>query len=241
MAATAVRSVSRELSAHRIARALEELTEGRPVVMLGSTGLAADGNLVFPAELATTATLAFAIEHTSGFVCVALPARECDRLRLPSMYPTHEAAAGVSYTVTVDAIAGITTGISARDRARTIRLLGSAQSVAGDFARPGHVAPCSVPNTGPPRRRSCAEAGVAIVSAAGLRPAAAFCALVSDKDPRRMAGRAELREFAVRHSLAMTSVDDVADYLEDLGPASSASAQTGRNSSLPEDNGRRVS
>ena len=216
MIATAVRSVSRESSAHRVARAISELTSGRPVVMLGGSAHAPDGNLVFPAELATTATLTFAIEHTSGFICVALPAGECDRLCLPPMYSTYAAAAGVSYTVTVDAAAGISTGISARDRARTIRLLGSAQSLPCDFSRPGHVVPCSVPDTAFPRRGSCAEAAVDIVDAAGLRPAAAFCALVSGRDPHRMAGLAELRDFAILHSLAVTSVDDVADCLEDI-------------------------
>lgn len=217
MNATNLRTLNRADSGARCVRALEEFAIGRPIVVLGGAHAPADGHLVLAAELATPATLAFSIRHASGFVCVALPAGECDRLGLPPMYPTNGESARYAYTVTVDAVSEVTTGISARERAHTIRTLASAETVAADLSRPGHVVPCSVADIGQPRRGDCAEAGVDMARAAGLRPAAAFSAIVSEIDPRRMARGPELREFALEHDLAIVSTDDVAQYLEGSG------------------------
>jgi 3,4-dihydroxy 2-butanone 4-phosphate synthase/GTP cyclohydrolase II len=197
---------------------LEEFATGRPVVLLDETWPGAgpaspDAHLVFAAELATPATLAFAIRHTSGFVCVALPAQECDRLRLPPMYPTYDHAVRGSYTVTVDAVSGISTGISARDRARTIRLLASAETVPADLARPGHVVPCSVSDAQAQQPGNPAQTALAIAHLAGLRPASAFSALVSDTARDQIGGGLEVRQFAIRHGLAMITTHEVNRHL----------------------------
>jgi 3,4-dihydroxy 2-butanone 4-phosphate synthase/GTP cyclohydrolase II len=176
-----------------------ELAAGRPVVVLGSG--AADGQLVFAADIADVAVMAFAVRHTSGFLCVGLPADRCDELELPPMWPTHSAPHRVPYTVTVDAAAGIATGISAADRAHTVRLLGGERAVASDFTRPGHVVVAATPGTG-----SFLDAIVNLVARAGHPPAAVFGAIVSSLDPTKMAGSRELMLFARRHDLLLTSV-----------------------------------
>ncbi|MBF6556343.1 MAG: 3,4-dihydroxy-2-butanone-4-phosphate synthase [Acidimicrobiales bacterium] len=217
MSARTLRPLTRQDSVGRCVRALEEFTTGRPIVVVDGARPLTDGYLVFAAESATPATLAFSIRHTSGCVSAALPARECDRLRLPPMYPTHDDHARNSYTVTVDAIAEITTGISARERAHTIRTLARAETVASDLARPGHVMVYSVAERGQSRRDGCAAIGVDMARAAGLRPAAAFAAIVSEVDPCRMARGPELSEFALAHHLAIACAEDLAQYLDGLG------------------------
>jgi 3,4-dihydroxy 2-butanone 4-phosphate synthase/GTP cyclohydrolase II len=115
----------------------------------------------------------------------------------------------MAYAVTVDATEGISTGISAADRARTIRLLADPATSSTDLSRPGHVVPARVRTGGVLRRPGSAEAAVDLAVCAGLRPAAALCRIVSVDDPRRMAGPRELRRFADQHGLALITVTDL--------------------------------
>ena len=186
----------------RVRRAITAMAAGRAVVVTDET----EGHVVFAAEAATTALLAFTIRHTSGYVRVALPGNECERLNLPPM-----CHGDTSHCVSVD-VRGTGTGISARDRARTIAALASAKSAAADFLRPGHVAPMRAESDGVLRRPRPAEAAVDLAYLAGHRRAAALCEIVSRRNPARMARGAELVEFAVEHALPLVSIGELVAY-----------------------------
>ena len=106
-----------------IEKAIEELAAGRPVIVVDDEDRENEGDLIFAAEHATTELLAFMVRYTSGYICVPMPEEVADRLELPPMYHTNQDRRGTAYTVTVDARSGVGTGISAADRAQTIRLL----------------------------------------------------------------------------------------------------------------------
>ena len=140
-----------------IEQALQDLRDGKPVIVVDDEDRENEGDLIFAAEKATPELLSFLVRYTSGYVCVALPEAECDRLDLPPMHHSNNDAFRTAFTVTVDAKEGITTGISAADRAHTIRLLADPKSVASDFVRPGHVLPLRARDGGVLRRAGHTE------------------------------------------------------------------------------------
>jgi 3,4-dihydroxy 2-butanone 4-phosphate synthase/GTP cyclohydrolase II len=185
---------------------------GRPVVVVDDEDRENEGDLIFAAAWATPELLAFTIRYTSGYVCVALTGEDCDQLDLPPMFHTNQDKRGTAYTVTVDAREGVTTGISAADRARTIRLLADPDAQSVDFARPGHVVPLRAREGGVLRRPGHTEAGVDLARLAGLAPAGVLCEIVSVKDPGEMARREELEVFAAEHDLRLISIADLIAY-----------------------------
>ncbi len=195
-----------------IERAVEEVRRGRPVVVVDDEDRENEGDLIFAAELATPELVAFMVRHTSGYICVPLPEADCDRLDLPPMFHSNQDKRGTAYTVTVDAREGVTTGISATDRAHTIRLLADAASSPVDLTRPGHVVPLRAREGGVLRRTGHTEAAVDLARLAGLRPAGVICELVSQRDVGDMARLDECRAFAAEHGLAIVSIADLVAY-----------------------------
>ncbi|MFB9903058.1 bifunctional 3,4-dihydroxy-2-butanone-4-phosphate synthase/GTP cyclohydrolase II [Allokutzneria oryzae] len=195
-----------------IERALADIAAGRPVVVVDDEDRENEGDLIFAAEKATPELVAFTVRYTSGYICVPLTGEDCDRLDLPPMYHANQDVRGTAYTVTVDAKDGVSTGISAADRAHTIRLLADAESVAGDFNRPGHVVPLRAKDGGVLRRPGHTEAAVDLARMAGLRPAGVLCEIVSQKEEGEMARQEELRVFASDHDLALISIADLIAY-----------------------------
>lgn len=191
----------------RVRRAITAMAAGRSVVL--SDGADGDGQLVFAAETATPALLHFVIRHTSGYVRVALPDKECRRLNLPPM--SHAADAALTHCVSVDA-RGTGTGISGADRARTIAALASPATVASDLQRPGHVIPVRVEANGVLSRRGPAEAAADLAFLAGRGRCAAFSEIVSRRDPALLARGPEPVEFAVAHGLAVVSMAELVAY-----------------------------
>ncbi|UXA04728.1 3,4-dihydroxy-2-butanone-4-phosphate synthase [Mycobacterium sp. SMC-2] len=189
----------------RVRRAIAQVAAGRPVVVTQDAD-DGDGFLAFAADAATPRLLSFTIRHTSGYVRVALPEAECERLDLPPM-----CGSTAAHRVSVD-VRGTGTGISARDRAHTIAALASAESRASDFLRPGHVVPLQTGSNGVLGRTGTAEAAVDLASLAGRRRAAALCEIVSHRNPTLMARGAELVEFAVAHGLAVVSIAELVAY-----------------------------
>src|ERR1051326_2699202 len=151
-----------------IDRAIAEVAAGRPVIVVDDEERENEGDLIFAASQATPELLAFTVRHTSGYICVALTGADCDRLDLPPMYHTNQDKRGTAYTVTVDAREGVSTGISAADRARTIRLLADPDAKSVDFVRPGHVVPLRAKEGGVLRRPGHTEASVDLARMAGL-------------------------------------------------------------------------
>lgn len=138
-------------AAERVEVVLGELAGGRPVVVLDDEDREDEADLVFAAECATPSLVAFAVRRTSGFLCVAITDERADELRLPPMTPVNNDRHGTAHSVTVDAKCGVSTGISATDRARTASLLAAAGTTASELVRPGHVVPLRARAGGDPK------------------------------------------------------------------------------------------
>ena len=195
-----------------VERAVADIAAGKAVVVVDDEHRENEGDLIFAAELATPELVAFMVRYTSGYICVPLEDADCDRLDLPPMFHTNQDKRGTAYTVTVDARDGVSTGISATDRARTIRLLASPHTTPVDFTRPGHVVPLRAREGGVLRRTGHTEAAIDLARMAGLRPAGVLCEVVSQKDEGDMARLDELKVFAAEHGLALISIADLVAY-----------------------------
>jgi 3,4-dihydroxy 2-butanone 4-phosphate synthase/GTP cyclohydrolase II len=195
-----------------IEQAVADIAAGRAVVVADDADRENEGDLIFAAEMATPELVAFMVRYTSGYICVPMTDADCDRLELPPMYHVNQDKRGTAYTVSVDAREKVSTGISATDRALTMRLLASPDSDATDFTRPGHVVPLRAREGGVLRRPGHTEAAVDLARMAGLRPAGVLCEIVSQKDDGDMARLEELRAFADEHALTLISIADLIAY-----------------------------
>jgi 3,4-dihydroxy 2-butanone 4-phosphate synthase/GTP cyclohydrolase II len=195
-----------------IEQAVADIAAGKAVVVVDDADRENEGDLIFAAEMATPELVAFMVRYTSGYICVPLTDADCDRLELPPAYHVNQDKRGTAYTVSVDARDGVSTGISAIDRARTMRLLADDTSRAEDFTRPGHIVPLRAKEGGVLRRPGHTEAAVDLARMAGLRPAGVLCEIVSQKDDGDMARLEELRSFADEHDLTLVSIADLIAY-----------------------------
>jgi 3,4-dihydroxy 2-butanone 4-phosphate synthase/GTP cyclohydrolase II len=193
-----------------VEEAVAAIAAGRPVVVVDDEDRENEGDLIFAAEMATPELLAFTVRYTSGYICAPVTEEDADRLELPPMYHTNQDRRGTAYTVTVDAREGVSTGISAADRAHTIRLLASADTTAGDLSRPGHVVPLRAKAGGVLRRPGHTEAAIDLAELAGLRPAGVLCELVNDDGT--MMRLPDLEKFAAEHGLTLISIADLIAY-----------------------------
>lgn len=190
-----------------IEAAIEAIRAGRPVVVVDDPGRENEGDLIFAASLATPELTGFMIRYTSGYICVGMTGVDLDRLGLPPMTAVNEDARGTAYAVSVDARDVEATGISAKDRAHTIRVLADPGTQPYDLARPGHVMPLRAVEGGVLRRAGHTEASVDLSRMAGLSPAGALCELVNDDGSMMRA--AECRTFADEHGLVMIAIRDL--------------------------------
>jgi 3,4-dihydroxy 2-butanone 4-phosphate synthase/GTP cyclohydrolase II len=193
-----------------IERAIKDIAAGKAVVVVDDEDRENEGDLIFAAEYATPELMGFMVRYTSGYVCAPITEAEADRLELPPMYRVNQDRRGTAYTVTVDAREGVSTGISAADRAHTIRLLAAPETGPADLARPGHVVPLRAKDGGVLRRPGHTEATIDLAVLAGLRPAGVLCELVNDDGT--MMRLPELRRFADEHDLALVSIADLVSY-----------------------------
>src|SRR6201747_2692826 len=154
-----------------IERAITDIKAGKAVVVIDDEDRENEGDLIFASELATPDLVAFMVRYTSGYICVAVTEADADRLDLPPMFRVNQDRRGTAYTVTVDAREGVTTGLSAFDRAHPIRPLPSTETTSADLARPGHVVPLRAKDGGVLCRPGHTEAAVDLAVLAGLRPA----------------------------------------------------------------------
>jgi 3,4-dihydroxy 2-butanone 4-phosphate synthase/GTP cyclohydrolase II len=194
-----------------IEEAIEAFREGRMVVVVDDEDRENEGDLIMPADTVTPEDVAFYLEHTSGMICVSAAGAVLDALELPLMVEHGTDPRGTAFTITVDAARGVTTGISADDRARTVRLLADPAASPGDFVRPGHVFPLRAREGGVLKRGGHTEAGVDLARLAGRRPLA-MLAEITSADKRSMARLEELAVFAKAHDLLMISIADLIRY-----------------------------
>jgi 3,4-dihydroxy-2-butanone 4-phosphate synthase len=196
-------------SSSRCAAAACALFAGEIVVLIDSDS---DAHLLLAGEAASVSSTAFLVRHGSGVIFAALDGVICDKLRLVPMVGTDRDYGGTEYAVSVDSIDGTSTGISAFDRAKTLRDLTSPRSTPALFSRPGHVIPARARDNGVLEHRGPAEALVDMTRIAGMTTGGAFTALVSVDDPTRIAGTVSGVAFARHHGLSWVDIRDVIEY-----------------------------
>ncbi len=194
-----------------IEEAIEQIRRGGMVVVVDDEDRENEGDLVMAAEDATADTMAFFLEHTSGVICVPLEAERADALDLPLMVVANTEAQRTAFTVTVDYRHGTTTGISAGDRAATIRALIDPATQPNDLNRPGHIFPLRYRPGGVLKRAGHTEATVDLCRLAGRFPSGVLCEVVSE-DKADMARLPELEAFAKRYDLPIVTIADLIRY-----------------------------
>jgi 3,4-dihydroxy 2-butanone 4-phosphate synthase/GTP cyclohydrolase II len=198
------------MSSARVQAAVAAIGRGEMVIVADDAERENEGDLIMAAEKATPEAIGFMIRHTSGVLCVPLPGERLDALRIPLMVPTNTEAMRTAFTVSVDAHQGTTTGISAQDRATTIRALVDPATRPDDLARPGHVFPLRAREGGVLARRGHTEAAVDLARLARLAPAGVLAELMNPDGS--MARGPELELFAAEHHLEQLTVAELVDY-----------------------------
>ncbi len=201
------RAVAPEPPFTTVDQAIGEIARGRMVIVVDDEDRENEGDLTMAAELCTPEDVAFIRKYASGVICVPMVAERLEQLDLPQMVARNEARLGTAFTVSVDAREGITTGISAADRARTIRVLANANSTAADLVKPGHIFPLRAREGGVLVRAGQTEAGVDLCRLAGLQPVAVICEITNPDGS--MSRLPELKRFAKRHDLRVITVKDL--------------------------------
>lgn len=192
--------------------AVADIALGRPVVVVDSADRENEGDLVMAAELITPETVAFMMTECRGLICAPMEPADLDRLELPQMVEKNTEAMATAFTVSVDASAshGVTTGISAADRAATLRLLADPAATPADLVRPGHVFPLRARPGGVLVRQGHTEAAVDLARLAGLRPTAVVVEIAGEDGA--MLRLPALRAFARRYRLRIVSIEDLVAY-----------------------------
>jgi 3,4-dihydroxy 2-butanone 4-phosphate synthase / GTP cyclohydrolase II len=193
-----------------VEEAIADIAAGNAVVVVDDEDRENEGDLVFAASRSTPELMAFTIRYSSGVICAPMTAETLDRLSIPLMTPHNRDRHRTAYTVSVDARDGITTGISAADRSRTVRVLNDSATEPFEITQPGHVFPLRYQEGGVLVRPGHTEAAVDLARLAGLSPAGVISEIVND-DGTMKRGQ-ELREFADEHGLRMISIDDLIHY-----------------------------
>ncbi|MCW2924673.1 MAG: bifunctional 3,4-dihydroxy-2-butanone-4-phosphate synthase/GTP cyclohydrolase [Thermoleophilia bacterium] len=190
-----------------VEEAIAEFRAGRMVVVVDSEDRENEGDVCVAASLVTDAHVAFMAVHARGLVCLAMAAERVDALGLPPMTEHNGCAHGTAFTVSIEAASGVTTGISAADRAHTIRTAVARRAEPSDLVMPGHVFPLRARPGGVLERPGHTEAASELAALAGLEPAGVICEIMNDDGT--MARVPELREFCVEHDLALLSIEDL--------------------------------
>jgi 3,4-dihydroxy 2-butanone 4-phosphate synthase/GTP cyclohydrolase II len=199
-----------------VQQAIADIAAGRPVVVIDDADRENEGDLIFAAELATPELVAFMMTACRGLLCVPMPAQSLERLRIGQMVEHNTEKMGTAFTVSVDARDGISTGISAADRARTIRLLADPATTPAELVRPGHMFPLQAKSGGVLRRPGHTEAAVDLARLAGLAPVGVICEIVNDDGT--MARQPDLEKFADRYGLSMISIAELVAYRQRTEP-----------------------
>jgi len=194
----------------RIEAALKEIKAGRMVILVDDEDRENEGDLVMAAEKATPEAINFMAKHGRGLICLALTEERADFLNLPPMVSDNSSQFETAFTVSIEARRGVTTGISAADRAHTILTAIDDHSGAHDLVRPGHVFPLRARKGGVLVRTGQTEGSVDLARLAGLKPAGVICEIMNDDGT--MARLPELKKFAAEHDLLIISIADIIEY-----------------------------
>jgi 3,4-dihydroxy 2-butanone 4-phosphate synthase/GTP cyclohydrolase II len=211
-----------------ISDVLDALRAGKPVIVSDAADRENEGDAIMSAALATPEWIAWMVRHTSGYLCAPLPGDLADRLALPPMVVNNEDTRRTAYTITVDAASGVTTGISAHDRARTLNLLADPDSTPASFIRPGHILPVRAVDGGVRERAGHTEAAVELMRAAGLAPVGVIGEMIADDGSAMRMD--ELLATGEREGLPVTTIELLIEWLNERdGVEPAAAAATAAN------------
>ncbi|WP_105381550.1 3,4-dihydroxy-2-butanone-4-phosphate synthase [Neorhizobium alkalisoli] len=206
----------------KIEDALEALARGRMIVVVDDEDRENEGDIIAASQSVTAETIAFMMNHARGLICVAMEGDRLDALDIPLMVPRNTESHKTAFTISVDYIPGTTTGISASDRAATVKALVDPRTQPDDFARPGHIFPLRAHPNGVVARPGHTEAAVDLCRLAGLEPSGVICEVA--KEDGTMARLPDLLEFAAQHGMPLITIADLILHVKGLGSASDAYA-----------------
>ncbi|AMD59510.1 3,4-dihydroxy-2-butanone 4-phosphate synthase [Agrobacterium tumefaciens] len=196
----------------RIEDAINAISRGEMVIVVDDEDRENEGDIIAASDSITPQQIAFMMNHARGLICVAMPGERLDALDIPLMVSRNTESLKTAFTVSVDYIPGTTTGISAADRAKTVRALVSEGSRPEDFARPGHIFPLRANPQGVLGRTGHTEAAVDLCRLAGKFPSGTICEIANDDGT--MARLPQLEVFAERHGLLVVTIKDLVSYLK---------------------------
>ncbi|WP_281185081.1 bifunctional 3,4-dihydroxy-2-butanone-4-phosphate synthase/GTP cyclohydrolase II [Trichlorobacter lovleyi] len=194
----------------RIEEAIEEIRNGRMVILVDDEDRENEGDLTMAAEFATPEAINFMARFGRGLICLTLTGEICDRLGLPMMVSHNTSSFGTGFTVSIEAAKGVTTGISAADRSHTIQVAIAESSTPADLSRPGHIFPLRAKDGGVLVRTGQTEGSVDLARLAGLKPSGVICEIMNDDGT--MSRMPQLKKFALEHGIKICSVADLVAY-----------------------------
>lgn len=194
----------------RVKEALEDIRQGKMVILVDDEDRENEGDLCMAAEMVTPEAVNFMAKEGRGLICLTLTEDRADHLGLPLMVQENSSSFGTAFTISIEARRGVTTGISAADRAHTIQVAIADETTAHDLARPGHVFPLRAKKGGVMVRAGQTEGSVDLARMAGLKPAGMICEIMNDDGT--MARMPELRKFAEKHQLRIVTIADMVAY-----------------------------
>jgi 3,4-dihydroxy 2-butanone 4-phosphate synthase/GTP cyclohydrolase II len=198
------------MSVARIEDAIEDIRQGKMVILVDDEDRENEGDLTLAAEMVTPEAINFMAKHGRGLICLTMTAERCDQLRLPLMVSSNTSSFGTAFTVSIEAKKGVTTGISAADRAHTILTAVADGCKSDDLARPGHIFPLRAKAGGVLVRAGQTEGSVDMARLAGLKPAGVICEIMNDDGT--MARMPQLKKFAREHGLKICTIADLVAY-----------------------------
>ncbi|WP_281233058.1 3,4-dihydroxy-2-butanone-4-phosphate synthase [Flavobacterium gelatinilyticum] len=197
-------------SKERVENALEQLRNGKGIIVTDDENRENEGDLIFSAHHMNVPDMALMIRECSGIVCLCLTNEKADELELPYMVKENTSSFQTPFTITIEARKGVTTGVSAKDRITTIKTAIAANAIPEDLARPGHIFPLRAKNNGVLERNGHTEGSVDLMKLAGLQPEAVLCELMNEDGS--MAKQDKIISFAQQHDLAVLTIEDIIYY-----------------------------
>ena len=189
---------------------IEDIKQGKMVILMDDEDRENEGDLIMAGEHVTPEAINFMVTHARGLVCLPMTAERCKLLKLPLMVDNNNAQFSTNFTVSIEAAEGVTTGISAADRARTVLAAVSKTAEAKDIVQPGHIFPLIAKEGGVLNRAGHTEAGVDLARLAGCEPASVIVEILNEDGT--MARRPELEVFAKKHDLKIGTIADLIEY-----------------------------
>ncbi|AIZ42681.1 3,4-dihydroxy-2-butanone-4-phosphate synthase [Cellulophaga baltica] len=194
----------------KVEQALTHLKNGNGLILTDDKNRENEGDLIFSAHHMTTADMALMIRKCSGIVCLCLTNKKADLLKLPYMVKTNTSSFQTPFTISIEAKEGITTGVSAKDRLKTIQVASADNAGSNDLSKPGHIFPLRAKDKGVLEREGHTEGSIDLMKLAGLKPEAVLCELMNDDGT--MANTATITQFAYEYNLKILSIQDIIHY-----------------------------